>query len=195
MVKSYKVKYFNSITGNFCGPIDTLNLMNESTCVFNGICKVQRDLILPESCGNDDVDVTISATTVLGTGPPTQSSRIGRYSIKTMFFILVALDTYTDGTNKFVNIIFDSVTNKFHCSFLNQQDTSGKSCNVSYALCGDHLLQTEVGFTNTERPNRVEIQLNLPESRLNTYCYITAASNDTFKILIEGRFATRRGEN
>ena len=194
MVKSYQVEYFNSITGNFCGPIATLNLMNESTCVFNGICKIQRDLILPESCGNDDVDVTISATTVLGTGPPTQSLRIGRYSIKTMFFILVALDTYTDGTNKFVNITFDSVTNKFHCNFLNQ-DTSGKSCNVSYALCGDHLLQTEVGFTNTERPNRVEIQLSLPESRLNTYCYIIAASNDTFKILIEGRFETRGGEN
>ena len=87
MVKSYRVEYFSSVTGNFCGPITTLNLMNESTCAFNGICKVQRDLILPESCGNDDVDVTISATTVLGTGPPTQSSRIGRYSIKIMFFL------------------------------------------------------------------------------------------------------------
>ena len=53
--------------------------MNESTCASNSICKVRRNLILPESCGNDDVDVTISATTVLGTGPPTQPARIGKY--------------------------------------------------------------------------------------------------------------------
>ena len=95
-----------------------------------------------------------------------------------------------------MNITFDSATNKFYCTFLNQQDTSGKSCNVSYALCGDQLIQTEVGYTNTERPNIAELQLNLPESRLKyAYCYNATASNDTFKILIQGRIVKSGGEN
>ena len=81
--------------------------------------------------------------------------------------------------------MFESVTNKLYCTFLNQQDTSGKSCNVSYAPCGDELIQTAAGYSNTERPNIVEIHLNLPES--NTYCYIVDATSDTFKILVEGR--------
>ena len=99
---------------------------------------------------------------------------------------------YTDGTNKFVNITIDDVANNIYCTFLNQQDNSSKSCNVSYAPCGDQLRQTVVGYSNIERPNFVEIQLKSPES--NTYCYVVAASNDSFKVFIEGRIVKTEGE-
>ena len=39
----------------------------------------------------------------------------------------------------------------------------------------------------------MEIQLKSPES--NIYCYVVAASNDTFKVLIEGRIVKRGGED
>ena len=84
-VKSYRVDYINSITGDQCGPAVVLSLTNEITaCTSNDICNIRRDLILPGSCGNDDmyINVTVSATSVLGTGPPTQPLRIGWCCIK-----------------------------------------------------------------------------------------------------------------
>ena len=99
---------------------------------------------------------------------------------------------YTDGTNKFVNVTFDNETNSIYCTFLNSQDNSDKSCNVSYSSCGDQLVQTAMGIANTERPNFVEISLEL--TALHAYCYVVAASNGTFKVLIEGRIMIREGD-
>ena len=96
-----------------------------------------------------------------------------------------------------MNITIDDVTNSIYCTFLNQQDNSSKSCNVSFTLCGDQLIQTVtvVGYSNIERPNFVEIQLNLQESNTYCYMYVVAASNDTFKVFIEGRIMKREGED
>ena len=69
--------YLDPITGDVCGPLAVLNLTSDSiSCTSNDLCKVRGDLIVPESCGNNDIDVTVSATSVLGTGPM-QRSRIG----------------------------------------------------------------------------------------------------------------------
>ena len=76
-VKSYSVDYFNPMTGDSCGPMVVLNLTSESrSCTSNELCKVRGDLIVPESCGNGDIDVTVSATSLLGIGP-IQRLRIG----------------------------------------------------------------------------------------------------------------------
>ena len=78
-VKSYRVGIFNSVTDDICGPTAILSFSNESTtldCRSSDECKIRGDLSLPESCGNDDINVIISATSVLGTGP-TQILRVG----------------------------------------------------------------------------------------------------------------------
>ena len=92
-----------------------------------------------------------------------------------------------------MNVTFDSVTDSIYCTFLNREDNSTKSCNVSYSPCGDQPIQTAVGFPTTERPNFVEIQLKLTE--LHTYCYIVDVSNGTFKVQIEGRIMIREGDD
>ena len=92
-----------------------------------------------------------------------------------------------------MNITFDSVTNKFYCTFLNQQHTSGKSCNISYGTCGNQLIQTIAGYSKAERPNLVEIRL--PKLRANTYCYVVAASSDTFQVLVEGSIVKKGGRD
>ena len=92
-----------------------------------------------------------------------------------------------------MNVTFNDVTNSIYCTFLNSQDSSDKLCNVSYSPCGDQLVQTAMGIANTERPNSVEIQLKFIES--HAYCYVVAASNGTFQVLIEGRIMIREGDD
>ena len=72
-----EVDIINSVTGDVCGPTAVLSMSNDSTtCRSSDECRVEGDLSVPESCGNDDIDVIISATSVLGIGP-TQPLRIG----------------------------------------------------------------------------------------------------------------------
>ena len=99
-VKSYRVNYFNSATGDVCGPAAELSLANENTaCTSSDLCKVRHDLTLPESCSNDNISVTVSATSVLGTGPPMQPLRIGWCSIKHIRSNFMMLDTQMASTD------------------------------------------------------------------------------------------------
>ena len=64
---------------------------------------------------------------------------------------------------------------------MNQQDKSIKSCNATYAPCGEQ--QTQVAYNDTSESQLV---LNLELSDQTKYCYIVNASNNNFSVLIEG---------
>ena len=78
---------------------------------------------------------------------------------------------------------FDTMTSSIYCTFLNDQDMSRKSCNISYAPCGEELKKDVQGNTSMDR---IQLQLRL-DSSTTDYCYVVTANNDTFKILVQGK--------
>ena len=72
-------------------------------------------------------------------------------------------------------------TNRIICTFMNQQDMSIKSCNVSYAQCGQQ--QTQLAYS-VESAFQLVVDLKLADPI--KYCYNVTASNSTFSVLIEG---------
>ena len=75
------------------------------------------------------------------------------------------------------------------CEFTNQLDSSNKSCNVSYGLCGQQLTNTAQGSSSPEEPNIVRVELDLSDSAA-MYCYIVTASSDTFTAVVDGSSPT-----
>jgi hypothetical protein len=73
------------------------------------------------------------------------------------------------------------------CVFLNQSDTSEKTCCVTYGSCD----QREPGSTpayNCSRDSPYNIQLEAADHSSQRYCYIVTASNDTHSVKVEGTF-------
>ena len=67
------------------------------------------------------------------------------------------------------------------CTFLDQQDTSIKSCTVTYGLCNEELVNTVQRNSTEETPNRISLQVNG-----NTFeCYTVTASSATSSVIVE----------
>jgi hypothetical protein len=68
------------------------------------------------------------------------------------------------------------------CTFLNQLDTSLKSCSVRYGLCDQQQIKTA-----QENSSSSKIILSL-ESQ-NSFCYTVIARNSTFAVAVQGSVA------
>ena len=77
----------------------------------------------------------------------------------------------------------ESSPSRITCQFLNESDTSLKSCTVQYGNYDETLAYISRGNSTVEAPNK--IALNVDPGRLG--CYVVTASSDTISILIEGR--------
>ena len=81
---------------------------------------------------------------------------------------------------------------RINCTFLNQRDLKKeKSFTVFYGRCTEQLTNNIQAFTRFSL--MISIQLDRV-SDLQDYCYTTIASNDTFSVLIEGRFSSITSE-
>ena len=71
------------------------------------------------------------------------------------------------------------------CRFLNETDTSVKSCNVTYGQCGKELIQPrQLGNHSTMgAPNIVYIKFPVDAASLE--CYNVTASSDVFTVIIQ----------
>ena len=79
------------------------------------------------------------------------------------------------------------------CEFTNQLDSSNKSCNVSYGLCGQQLSRTAQGSSSPEEPNIIRVELDLSDPAA-MYCYTVSASNDTFTAVVDSNSPTMATE-
>ena len=72
------------------------------------------------------------------------------------------------------------------CVFLNQSDTSNKTCCITHILCGQTAGPTTVQECNNIFPYRIEV--NVSGRSKQTYCYVVTASNDTYTVIVNGSF-------
>ena len=71
----------------------------------------------------------------------------------------------------------------FMCTFLNQSDSSPKSCSVTYGTCGKEMYSIQ---GNTRKGSPFVI-LNSSDIRpTESDCYIITASNGTYEIVVNG---------
>ena len=71
------------------------------------------------------------------------------------------------------------------CEFTDPLDSSNKSCDITYSLCGQQSTRTEEGVFNPGNPNiaRVVVDFSGPA---DMYCFNVMASNDTFRVIFDG---------
>ena len=68
------------------------------------------------------------------------------------------------------------------CTFLNESDTSIKSCTVIYVCCNQEQVNTVQGISTEATPNRITLQVNG-----NAFEYYTViASSARSSVIVEG---------
>ena len=84
-------------------------------------------------------------------------------------------------SNQFVRVVYNLDTSTLLCIFLNELDTSTKSCSVTYGQCNTEMKQS----TRIDDSNGTTLTLTLQELVPPT-CFFVIASNSTVIISIEG---------
>ena len=69
------------------------------------------------------------------------------------------------------------------CRFLNELDTSIKSCLVMYGQCGQELDQTTRGNSTVEDPNTIL----LPVDSIRLDCYVVIANSGSFTVIVDSQ--------
>lgn len=67
--------------------------------------------------------------------------------------------------------------------FLNQLDTSNKSCSIQYGICDQELTEMVADDTTSDS---VILNLALKGSG-RPYCYIITARNRSYTVMVDGR--------
>ena len=70
------------------------------------------------------------------------------------------------------------------CEFLNQSDTSEKTCCVAFRPCDKK--ESEFHNKTCDRDSPYSIQLEVVDQSYD--CYIVTASNDTYGVKVKGTF-------
>ena len=90
----------------------------------------------------------------------------------------------TDEVNNFVDVSVDTMTRRFTCTFMNEQDHSEKSCSITlYRDCKEQdVLTAQASSTESQ----ITLAVDSLQSDNSVYCYVVAASNDTIVLNING---------
>ena len=99
------------------------------------------------------------------------------------------MSIFIECINRFVDVQYNSVDSTISCTFLNQMDTSIKSCSITYGPCGQNRTQRVEERSSLALPNNVTLMITLHAS--GSYCYTVTASNDNFTIAVEGQLQSK----
>ena len=109
-------------------------------------------------------------------------------------YLLFNLSLLSGCINRFVEVEYDRMTSSITCRFLDETDTSIKSCSVTYGQCSQVPGQVgQLGNSSTmETPNVVYIKI--PVSGDDLKCYNVTASSDVFTVIVQAMGSnTKRG--
>ena len=95
-------------------------------------------------------------------------------------------------TNNFVTIKLNRAASAISCIFIDELDTSEKSCSVVYGLCNEAQMKLAALSPNTTSSSAT-LDLILSDSSA-TYCYNLTASNSTYEIMVEGRIGKQNSQ-
>ena len=91
-------------------------------------------------------------------------------------------------TNEFVRVEYDLGTSTITCNFLNETDTSIKSCSLRQC---DLMLASAPGQNSTvEAPNSIPLSVATGDSD----CYLVTASSNSFRTTVEIRTSMDAGK-
>ena len=91
-------------------------------------------------------------------------------------------------TNEFVRVEYDSATSTITCNFLDETDTSIKSCSLQEC---DQMLASVPGLNSTvETPNSIALSVATGDSD----CFLVTASNTSFRTSVEIRTSVGTGK-
>ena len=94
----------------------------------------------------------------------------------------------TGCTNEFVRVEYDSATSTIACNFLNETDTSIKSCSLQKC---DQMLASSTGQNSSvEAPNSILLSVATGDSD----CYLVTASSTSFRTTVEVRTSMGTGK-
>ena len=80
---------------------------------------------------------------------------------------------------------FNFASSILSCMFLDELDTSDKSCSVQYNPCESDQGLMKTAYANTTSTTAT-LKLNVNGSDV-AYCYILTARNSTYEIIVKGR--------
>ena len=90
-----------------------------------------------------------------------------------------------------MSVQYDSIRSTITCDFLDETDTSIKSCSVVYGQQCDQMLVPGPQQSSTlEAPNSITLKVDSE----NFNCYVVTASNDSFTIIEEIRSSLDTGK-
>lgn len=93
--------------------------------------------------------------------------------------------------NQFVEVVYNADTSTITCKFFSNADYS---CSIKYGLCLDNnIIETKSNTirSNTTGSNQVLLQIQSGGSA--QLCYVVTARNDTFAVLVKGKFNVASG--
>ena len=95
---------------------------------------------------------------------------------------------FEECTNNFVQVMYKEATSEssISCIFLNQSDTSEKTCCITHRLCDQMGPESNVQVCSRNSP--YSIQLKVSDHSSQHYCYTVTASNNTHTVKVEGTF-------
>ena len=93
---------------------------------------------------------------------------------------------FTECNNTFVQVIYRETNSEsiISCVFLNQSDTSEKTCCITLRLCDQEGLDNARQECN--KTSSYDVQLEVTGRSNEKYCYSVTARNDTFATKVEG---------
>ena len=80
----------------------------------------------------------------------------------------------------------DSTSSTLTCQFQNNQNTNKKTCSVKYSVCDEEQIFTVEGNTTLESPNKVTLEINLPNGS-DCYTYTITAFDGSNTVMVEGK--------
>ena len=103
----------------------------------------------------------------------------------------MVISVYAGCINRFVRVKYDEMSSTITCTFLNELDTSIKSCVVMYGHCGQKLNQTTRGNSTVEDPNII----SLPVNSNRIACFVVTANSGSLTVLVDSQAEIGRKGN
>ena len=102
------------------------------------------------------------------------------------------LNPFSGATNSLVNVTFNLALSTVFCKFLDQQDSTVKSCIIEYGpsrSCGD-LLHKQQNNASTISTVAIDLRDQPQLFEEIMHCFVVTASSKTFTLKVKGSFNT-----
>jgi hypothetical protein len=102
---------------------------------------------------------------------------------------MIILDThfnFTDTINMFFNVTFDLSSDVAICTFLNQHESTTKTCTLMYNQSESCQLDTPDTSHTAQSASLTIVRIPFVNNGTGQHCFAVSASNGTYRAVIQG---------